>query len=252
MLVYCPNKRPYFCWNDSCKSATMKQLLIISLSFLIHFQASTQVSLGGGLSLTNFINNGSTTQKLNMPGLHAHFEIPRSGDVTFYGRVNYLLPKANDLTTTSYVTAINQNTNPYILAVNSQLKTSYFLVEGGNRYYIGNDYDNGFAGYGGSGLMFGSGNVKKTYDKTDVSGVYAWEELYTTDPAEIKEGRILAIGGFLQGGVKYTIPATGTFYTDLSVYYLLLANGSNSTASQTNFISPFFFNFTLGFKKDLY
>jgi hypothetical protein len=48
------------------------------------------------------------------------------------------------------------------------------------------------------------------------------------------------------------MPATGTVYADLTAYYLLLANGSNSTASQTNFISPFFFNFTVGFKKDLY
>ncbi|MFM6947138.1 MAG: hypothetical protein ACKOWW_08360 [Flavobacteriales bacterium] len=230
----------------------MKHLFFITLGLFIHFQSSAQVSFGGGLSLTNFMNNGSSPQKLTMPGLHAHVEIPRSGDVTFYGRVNYLLPKANSLTTTSYVTAISPNTNPYILAVNSQLKTSYFLFEGGNRYYLGNDYDNGFAGYGGSGLLLGIGKVKKTYDELDVSGVYSWETLYQTDPAEIREGKIFAIGGYLQGGVKYTIPATGTIYADLSTYYLLLANGSNSTASQTEFISPFFFNFTIGFKKDLY
>ena len=131
-------------------------------------------------------------------------------------------------------------------------ETSYFLFEGGNRYYIGNDYDNGLAGYGGSGLVLGVGKVRKSYDKTDVSGTYAWENQYQTDPSEIQEGKIFTIGGFLQGGMKYTIPATGTFYADLTAYYLLLANGSNSTASQTDFISPFFFNFTIGFKKDLY
>ena len=138
------------------------------------------------------------------------------------------------------------------MAVNSRYKTNYFLFEGGNRYYIGNDYDNGFAGYGGSGLVLGIGKVRKAYDKVDVTGIVNWENAYQTDPAEILEGRIFAIGGFLQGGLKYTMPAKGTVYADLTAYYLLLANGSNSTASQTNFISPFFFNFTIGFKKDLY
>ena len=231
----------------------MKQLLLFSLCILIHFNTIAQVSFGGGFSFNNFMNtSGIANQNLSMPGFHGHIEIPRSGDVTLYGRVNYLLPKANNDALTSYVTAINTNTNPYILAVNSRYKTSYFLFEGGNRYYIGNDYDNGLAGYGGSGLVLGVGKVRKSYDKTDVSGTYAWENLYQTDPSEIQEGKIFTIGGFLQCCIKYTMPATGTIYADLTAYYLLLANGSNSTASQTDFISPFFFNFTIGFKKDLY
>jgi hypothetical protein len=231
----------------------MKKYLFVLIGLICQYKLSAQISFGGGLSHTNFMNTtGQAQQPLGMTGLHGHIEIPRSGDVTFYGRVNYLLPKANSQTINSYVTAINQNTNPYILAVNSRYKTSYFLFEGGNRYYIGNDYDNGFAGYGGSGLVLGIGKVKKAYDKLDATGTVTWENAYQTDPSEILEGKIFAIGGFLQGGLKYTMPATGTVYADLTAYYLLLANGSNSTASQTNFISPFFFNFTVGFKKDLY
>jgi hypothetical protein len=231
----------------------MKNFLFILIGLLVQNNLSAQISFGGGLSYTNFMNTtGQAQESLNMPGLHGHIEIPRSGDVTFYGRVNYLLPKANSQTITSYVTAISPSTNPYILAVNSRYKTNYFLFEGGNRYYIGNDYDNGFAGYGGSGLVLGIGKVRKAYDKVDVTGIVNWENAYETDPAEILEGRIFAIGGFLQGGLKYTMPAKGTVYADLTAYYLLLANGSNSTASQTNFISPFFFNLTVGFKKDLY
>jgi hypothetical protein len=231
----------------------MKKLLFILIGVLLQNNLFAQISFGGGLSLTNFMNTtGQPQESLSMPGFHGHIEIPRSGDVTLYGRVNYLLPKANSQTITSYVTAISPSTNPYILAVNSRYKTNYFLIEGGNRYYIGNDYDNGFAGYGGSGLVLGIGKVRKAYDKLDVTGIVNWENAYETDPAEILEGRIFAIGGFLQGGLKYTMPATGTVYADLTAYYLLLANGSNSTASQTNFISPFFFNFTVGFKKDLY
>jgi hypothetical protein len=230
----------------------MKKLLFILIGVLIQNNLSAQISFGGGLSLTNFMNTtGQPQESLSMPGFHGHIEIPRSGDVTLYGRVNYLLPKANNQTITNFLTAIDPTTNPSAVAVNSRYKTNYFLFEGGNRYYIGNDYDNGFAGYGGSGLVLGIGKVKKSFDKLSVTGV-AWENTYQIDPTEILEGRIFAVGGFLQGGLKYTMPAIGTIYTDLSAYYLLLANGSNSTASQTDFISPFFFNFTLGFRKDIF
>jgi hypothetical protein len=232
----------------------MKQLFLIAFVFLAQLNTTAQVSFGGGLSLTNFMNTtGAVGQSFNMPGFHGHIEVPRSGDVTLYGRVNYLLPKANNESlSTTYVTAINTTTNPIALQVNTSYKTNYFLFEGGNRYYLGNDYDNGFAGYGGSGLMLGLGKVKKTYDEKDVSGTISWANEYQKDPAEIQEGNIFTIGGYLQGGIKYTIPATGTIYADMSVYYLLLANPSNTTAIETDFISPFFFNFTLGFKKDLY
>lgn len=203
--------------------------------------------------MTRFLNTQSIqNQSLSMPGLHAHLEIPRSGDVTLYGRVSYLFPKSNYDTLTSYVTAINPNANPYILAVNSRYKTSYFTIEGGNRYYIGNDYDNGFAGYGGSGIILGLGKVRKVYDPKDVSGQYNWEQTHLADPTEINEGRLFTLGGYLQGGVKYTIPAIGTIYTDVTLNYLLLANANNNTAASTEYLSPLFFNFAVGFKKDIY
>lgn len=191
-------------------------------------------------------------QKLIMPGFHAHFEIPRSGDLTLYGRIIYALPKANFDTLTSYVTAINPNVNPYILAVNSHFKTSYFTIEGGNRYYIGNDYDNGFAGYGGSGIVLGLGKVEKIYDKTDVTGQYSWEQTHQVDQNEILKGQLFTFGGYLQGGLKYTIPAIGTIFSDVTLNYLLLANANNSVAISTDYLSQLYFNFAIGFKKDLY
>lgn len=231
----------------------MKNFLFILIGLLIQNNLSAQISFGGGLSYTNFMNTtGQAQESLSMPGLHGHVEIPRSGDVTLYGRVNYLLPKANSQTITSYVTAINPSTNPYILAVNSRYKTNYFLFEGGNRYYIGNDYDNGFAGYGGSGIILGLGKVRKVYDPKDVSGQYNWELTHQADPTEINEGRLFTLGGYLQGGVKYTIPAIGTIYTDVTLNYLLLANANNNTAASTEYLSPLFFNFAVGFKKDIY
>ena len=231
----------------------MKYISLLLFALSLTFQSNAQLSYGGGLSLTRFFNTQSIqNQSLSMPGLHAHIEIPRSGDVTLYGRVSYLFPKANYDTLTSYVTAINPNANPYILAVNSRFKTSYFTLEGGNRYYIGNDYDNGFAGYGGSGIILGLGKVYKAYDSKDVTGQYNWEQTHQANPADISEGRLFTLGGYLQGGVKYTIPAIGTIYTDVTLNYLLLANANNNTAASTEYLSPLFFNFAIGFKKDLY
>ncbi|MFM7643919.1 MAG: hypothetical protein ACKO5N_03915 [Sphingomonadales bacterium] len=231
----------------------MKYFSLFLIAIFIQSSALAQFSYGGGLSTTKFFNSQSIqNQNLLMPGLHAHIEIPRSGDVTLYGRVAYLFPKANYDTLTSYVTAINQNTNPYILAVNSRYKTSYVSLEGGNRYYIGNDYDNGFSGYGGSGIVVTFGTVRKAYEPTDVSGQIEWQQAYQTDPADATEGKLFALGGYLQGGLKYTIPALGTIYSDVTLNYLLLANGNNNTALATEYISPLYFNFSLGFKKDIY
>lgn len=231
----------------------MKYISLLFFALSLTSQLNAQFSYGGGLTLTRFFNTQNIqNQSLTMPGLHAHVEIPRSGDVTLYGRVSYMFPKANYDTLTSYVTAINPNANPYILAVNSRFKTSYFTLEGGNRYYIGNDYDNGFAGYGGSGIIIGLGKVHKAYDPKDVSGQYSWEQTHQPDPSEISEGRLFTLGGYLQGGVKYTIPAIGTIYTDVTLNYLLLANANNNTAASTDYLSPLFFNFAVGFKKDLY
>ncbi|MEN9743121.1 MAG: hypothetical protein RLZZ65_926 [Bacteroidota bacterium] len=231
----------------------MKKFLLLSISLNLAFFSFSQFSIGGGASLTRFMNTtGQNMGNLSLPGINLHMEIPKSGDVTLYGRAHFLFPKANDQIINSYVTGINPNTNPYILAVNSQIKTTYFLFEGGNRYYIGNDYDNGFSGYGGSGIVFGTAKIKKDYDKYDATGQVEWAGTYQTDPTEVREGKIFTIGGFLQGGVKYTFPAVGTLFGDITGYYLLFANGSNSIASQTNYFSPLYFNFTIGFKKDLY
>jgi hypothetical protein len=231
----------------------MKYISLLLFALSLTFQSNAQLSYGGGLSLTHIFNTQSIqNQNLAMPGLHAHVEIPRSGDVTLYGRVSYLFPKANYDTLTSYVTAINPNAIPYILAVTSRFKSSYFTIEGGKRYYIGNYYDNGFAGYGGSGIILGLGKVFKAYDSKDVTGQYNWEQTHQADPNDISEGRLFTLGGYLQGGVKYTIPAIGTIYTDVTLNYLLLANANNNTAASTEYLSPLFFNFAVGFKKDLY
>jgi hypothetical protein len=230
----------------------MKHLFIAIFALVAHL-ASAQFSVGGGLGLNTFMRSSNTSAPhLRMPSLYATFELPRSGDVTFFGRIDYSLPKANFDTLSTYVTAINQSTTPYALLVNYQARTNYFLFEGGNRYYLINDYDNGFSLYGGTGFVFGLGTVKNHFEKYDQSNTYQWEGSYTLDNSLIGKGTILMFGAFLQGGLKYTIPAVGTLFTDISGYYLLVGSGSNSIAASTQYYSPLFFNFSIGFKKDFY
>ncbi len=221
----------------------------------MQLNANAQMSYGGGLSLTNFMNTtGVDGQKSIMPGIHGHIEVPRSGDVTLYGRATFLFPKADLNTNIDYLPAINANTNPYALPVNYQLKTRFINIEGGNRYYIGNDYDNGFAGFGGSGLSLMYGKNYKLYEDTDTSGQISWSSNYQINPSSGLSKNYFLICGFLQGGVKYTFPSVGTIYADLSISYPLISNYNNVITDDfyTRFISAFILNFGIGFKKDLY
>jgi hypothetical protein len=94
--------------------------------------------------------------------------------------------------------------------------------------------------------------VKNNYATTDATGQYTWENNYSLSPGEEREGTVLSIAVGLQAGVKYTFPAIGTMYADLSGQYLLFGQASNQTAYSSGLLSNLFFIFNLGFRKDLY
>lgn len=95
-------------------------------------------------------------------------------------------------------------------------------------------------------------SVKRDYEKTDITGEYEWEGQYQTGDNEETTGRIISFALGLQGGVKYTIPGTGTVYFDISAQYAIAGVGNNETANNTNLYSPLYFIFNVGFRKDLY
>ena len=210
---------------------------------------NSQVSLSAGLGSIS----GFTTDQSHI-GLHAGFELPRNNDVTFYGRLGHYFsrPEDNGSTRTVIITDLNNTSLPYQLQVNTQSSFNYTTIEGGTRYYLGNDYDNGISAYGGTNGMLVFNSVKLNYDKTDITGTYEWENNYSVPSNEENEGIIIGIAVGLQGGVKYSIPALGTVYFDVSGQYSILAQGSNTVANSTNQYSQLFFVFTLGFRKDLY
>ena len=230
----------------------MKHLRSITTLFFSIFSClsiNAQVSLNAGMGSVS----GFTTDQSHF-GFHAGFELPRNNDVTFYGRLGHYFSRSEDEGTTR--TVIIQDLNnvilPYQLQVNARESFNYTTIEGGTRYYLGNDYDNGFSAYGGTNGMLVFNTVKLNYDKRDITGTYEWENDYALTTSDEDRGVIMGIAVGLQGGVKYTIPAIGTAYFDVSGQYSILAQGSNTIANGTNQYSQLFFVFTVGFRKDLY
>lgn len=230
----------------------MKYLNNLTTLFLFIFLCLTlnsQVSLSAGLGSIS----GFTTDQSHL-GFHAGFELPRNNDVTFYGRLGHYFSRSEEegTTRTVIIQDLNNVSLPYQLQVNARESFNYTTIEGGTRYYLGNDYDNGFSAYGGTNGMLVFNTVKLKYDKTDITGTYEWENDYALPSNDDDRGLIMGIAVGLQGGVKYTIPAIGTAYFDVSGQYSILAQGNNDVANYTEQYSQLFFVFTLGFRKDLY
>ena len=186
---------------------------------------NAQVSLSAGMGMIN----GFTSENSHI-GFHGGIELPRNNDVTFYGRFGHYFSRSEETqgTNTVILQDLNNITLPYQLQVHYNSTFNYTTFEGGTRYYLGNDYDNGFSAYGGTNGMLVFNSVKLEYDKTDITGQYEWENDYAFASTEEDRGLIIGIAVGLQGGVKYTIPTIGTAYFDVSVQYAILAKGNNS------------------------
>jgi hypothetical protein len=237
----------YISFSVERKTLLMKKVLssFIAVIFLSNLSFS-QISINAGTGLLK----GFTTDK-SFFGLNAGIEMPRSNDITFYGRIGHYFPRFEEQVNSTFVTASDFTTIPYQLSVNYQSKMNYTTFEGGTRYYLGNDYDNGFSLYGGGNFMLYINSVKRDYEKEDATGNYSWEANYQLPTNEPEKGKILSIAMGLQGGMKYTIPATGTFYFDVNGQYSIFGQASNNNIS-TELYSPLFFTINIGFRKDLY
>jgi len=219
---------------------------------------NAQVSISAG---TGFLR-GFQSEK-SFFGVHGGFEIPRNNDVTLYGRVGQYFARNEDQMQTTTMFSPDLMAQPYSINVNYFQSFNYTTLEGGTRYYIGNDYDNGFSGYGGSNFLLAFNTVKRDYDKQGsytylngegqlVTEMYDWEGVYQMGEGEETSGRIISFALGLQGGVKYTIAGIGTVYFDISAQYNIAGVPNNQTAQNTALYSPLYFIFNVGFRKDLY
>jgi hypothetical protein len=220
-------------------------ILIFCACFTASLSAQTSISVG-----TGFMNGVGTGYKPF--GFHVGLELPRSSDLTFYVRAAGYLPSLGADTYYANMTAINQNTIPYTLSVPYQSKSSTYYFEGGTRYYLINDYDNGFGAYGGSILGLGINSTNLKYSKYDYTNTYIWEGGYLPSNGNENKGSIYYLTLGIQGGLKYTIPITGTFYFDITGTYSILNIANNDIGSSSPTYSRLNFLFNLGFRRDLY
>jgi len=218
----------------------MRPYSVILIFLLTLTAVRAQFSLNAGTGLMKGFGNSTYFY-----GLHIGGELPRSNELTMYARVGYYFPRNESDSVSTYLYANDLSTIPYQVLTNYVASLSHLTIEGGTRYYLGNGYDNGFSAYGGSCFMLMNSNVKRNYDSYD-------DSKYSLIEGEEPSGSILSILLGIQGGLKYTETALGTFYLDVTGAYSLYALPSNLTAQSTNLYSPLIFNFSVGFRKDFY
>ena len=220
----------------------MKKLLLITVVIIQVNITFAQFGISGGMSVLK-----SFTVPTPYFGLHIGGELPKDDQLSFYGRATYYFKQMEDQVNQLYLFSTDPAA-PGVL-INYQNSMNYTILEGGNRYYIGNGYDAGFGGYGGGNMMLIFNTVNRNYDYGNVD-----QSKYPLPSTEIPKGSIFNLAVGLGGGIKYTAAALGTFYFDLSAAYMILSQASNPTAQGVvnTLYSPLIFNFSLGFRKDLY
>ena len=217
----------------------MKKLIVLMLILFNSSLIMAQFGLSGGITVLKGFNAPKP-----FVGFHIGGEIPRDDQLSFYGRLSFLAKQSEvnkTITLDPYTNLPSTTFPPYINSMN------YTILEGGNRYYIGNGYDSGFGAYGGGKLLLIFNSVKRKYDSYD-------EVKFPLPDSEFPKGSIFNIAVGLGGGIKHTIAGIGTVYLDAGLSYMIMSTGSNATAESvgTTLYSPLIFTFNLGFRKDLY
>ena len=222
----------------------IKQYLVLIISIVGISSAQAQFGLSGGTCLLK----GFGTAK-PFVGLQIGGEMPRDDFASLFGRISFYGKQWQGLTNTTYVEAINMNTTlPSTQTITYDNSMNYTVIEGGNRFYIGDGYDSGFGAYGGGTLQAIFNTVKRDYNYGSID-----MSKYQLPINELPKGSIFSLGFGLSGGVKNTFAGVGTAYFDLGFSYVIMNSASNSTAGSVNgMYSPLFFTFCLGFRKDFY
>ena len=217
---------------------------LINTVFFLLFTANlslAQFGLSGGFSMLKGFGGPKP-----YVGLHISGEIPRDDYSSFFIRVALYQRQKDANAVDATVFGKDPLTNPAFENVRYFNSMNYIVLEGGNRMYIGEGYDNGFGAYGGGTLQAIFNTVKREYSYFDNS------KYELPDGEEIK-GSIFSLSFGLNGGLKYTFAGYGTAYFETGFSYVLSAMSSNNTASgAVNLYRPLVFTFTLGFRKEFY
>ncbi|MCE2713423.1 MAG: hypothetical protein LW688_12945 [Cryomorphaceae bacterium] len=222
----------------------MKKFGLLCVLLIISMLSNAQFGLSGGVNMLKGFGGPKP-----YVGFHVVGEIPRDDFVSFMGKISFYAKQRDILSNTGYVEAVSPTTVPFYENVTYVNTMNYVVLEGGNRFYLGDGYDNGFGAYGGGTLQLIFNTVKREYDYSDID-----MSKYQLPVNENVKGSIFSLGFGLTGGLKYTFAGYGTLYTEGGFSYIFNAQPSNTTASSgaTNLYSSLFFTFGVGFRKEFY
>jgi len=218
----------------------MKNIGLVLALLILGNYSNAQFGLSGGVSMLKGFG-------IPQPfvGFHIGGELPRDDQNSIYGRISFYAKQTETISSTTMLTANDLLTIPYNINVAYKSSMNYTVLEGGNRYYIGDGYDSGFGAYGGGNFMIMFNSVKRNYDDYD-------ETKYSLPVTETPRGSIFSVAFGLNGGVKHTFAGVGTLYGDAGFGYVLIGKPSNGTAQTTNLYSNLLFTFSIGFRKEFY
>tara|TARA_B100000508_G_C11465884_1_gene282572 strand:+ start:57879 stop:58535 length:657 start_codon:yes stop_codon:yes gene_type:complete len=208
-------------------------IVALSCSSVIYGQYSA------GFGLSSF--HGANTE-VNRFGFNAFFEQPNSDVRTTFLRATYMFPQKNESATT--IEALDFGTQPQIVDARQVAKTSFFSVDGGNRIYFVNDYDIGFAVYGGFHLRGIISSFSREYIVPDTINV----EEYNTNPLPPQYSLLLSFG--VNAGAKYQLPMRGAITLDFTLD--VVSRLYDPAGILGNEISPLSFSVNLAYRFDWY
>lgn len=219
----------------------MVRYIVFSVLFissgLLYGQSTTGRSygVGGSFDVLNPVNTG-----FYMPGISAFVELPKNESIVPYGKLGYYLPINIESPEGAIVTAIDPMTNPYQSTTTLSTKINTISLEGGTRYYLGNDYDIGIAALLETKFRLLVSPFKEVVGDYD-------RDKYELDPTANYGERATSITLYIGfgGGIKYSQP-WGTIFTTAGLDLLILGNVATPA---TSFMM---FSMQIGYRRDFY
>jgi hypothetical protein len=210
-------------------------LLIFVLSICSFFGNAQKYGVGGSFDILNPVG-----KKKFLPGVTVFFDVPKTDNIAFYGKLGYYFP-TSIVDTNAYAIAIDPMTNPYQVSAENKTVINIISLQGGTKYFVGNAYNVGFAG------MFDTHfRLLVSPVKSSVTGYDA--KIYQQDPnVPTTAGKYVSMNLFagVGAGVKYSQP-WGTLFAsaniDLILFYL----------RPTALTSSFMLSVEVGYRRDIY
>lgn len=221
----------------------MKKLsLFVFLVSVFSVKAQIGITVGGVM-----LNPIGGIQKSNY-GLGLGVEFATDDQSTMYLNLSVTTSKTNEDSVRFY--SKDFNISPNVLDINSKIKNTSFMLEGGNRrYIIGDAFDYGFGLYGGLSyqLFINRSRIKTIEDYDEANYI-----LLNSDNVEIpKMGSFISGGIGFHAGVKHQF-ARGVVFLESSISYHPLYIFTNDVAIDYGDYSNVFFKVMLGYRKDIW